>query len=262
MQIYYAEVSLEEGFALTELPKESRLLKGKQFSLCSGFSLFSSMKGQPIKCWNCSCTADRWITTIGPNDQRSHPVLNLYGVTKKGKLRLMTRDHIIPKSLGGVDDVANLRPACDVCNGQRSNHLSAEDEAFMIANPHLVNEERKQKGLAARAANEARKAAARELAIARAAEQQELFAELKPLDPATHEQWKHYIGKRVEKRRSAIHEPKPFKSGFKVNTVKAIFQHPYTPHLAFSFYEDDSLVECFRCVLLPDAAQPELQVQG
>jgi hypothetical protein len=262
MQIYYAEVSLEEGFSLSDLPKDNRLIKGKQFSLCSGFSLFSSMRHQPIKCYNCSCTADRWITTMGPNDQRSYPVLNLYGVTKKGKLRLMTRDHIIPKSLGGVDDVANLRPACDVCNLERSNHLSAADRAFMDANPHLVNEERKQKGLKARAENEARKAAAKELAVARAAEHEELMAEIKPFDPVTHEQWKQYIGKRVEKRRSAIREPKPFKSGFKVNTVKAIHRHPYTPHLAFSFYEDDSLVECFRCVLLPDAAQPEQQVQG
>jgi len=53
------------------------------------------------------------------------------------------------------------------------------------------------------------------------------------------------IGKRVKKT-----SPKPFKSGSKVNTVKGIVPHPIMKDLmAFTFEEDDSIVECRKCVL-------------
>lgn len=252
MQIYYAEVSLAEGFELSDKPKEERLVKGKQISICSGYQLFSSLRHQPIKCWHCSCVADRWISTIGQNDIRNNPVLNLYGITKHGKLRLMTRDHIIPKSLGGVDDIQNLRPGCDVCNGERANHMSKADREFMLANPHLISEERRLKGLAAREANEARMREAAALKLAAAIEQEQLLNDIQPFNGATHAVWEQMVGTKVIKRTG-----KPFKSALKVNTVKAMLQHPYTPHKAFSFHEDNSLVECFRCIPAPEGAEPE-----
>jgi len=43
---------------------------------------------------------------------------------------------------------------------------------------------------------------------------------------------------------------KPFKSGNKENTVKGITTNEHTQRVAFTFYEDDSNVECFKCKLL------------
>lgn len=64
-----------------------------------------------------------------------------------------------------------------------------------------------------------------------------------PANELTNEQM---IGMRVKKT-----SPKPFKSGNKVNTVKGIVDHP-EPKLAgikaFTFEEDDSVVECRRCI--------------
>ena len=39
----------------------------------------------------------------------------------------LTKDHIIPKSLGGTDHDWNLRPACSKCNSIRGNKVSIED---------------------------------------------------------------------------------------------------------------------------------------
>jgi hypothetical protein len=50
------------------------------------------------------------------------------------------------------------------------------------------------------------------------------------------------IGIKVEKV-----SRKPFKSGLLVNTVKGYSTNPYTGKLCFTFEEDDSAVECFRC---------------
>ena len=52
-----------------------------------------------------------------------------------------------------------------------------------------------------------------------------------------------WVGQKVSKDR------KPFKSGFKINTVKGITNHPILNIPAFIFIEDDSIVECRRCKL-------------
>lgn len=147
MLIYYGETSLEEGFDILAKEPRDRLLRGRTVSSCSGIELFKSLRGQPIKCYKCGCTADRWIADKHSNDRQGPPVLNLYATAKKGELVLMTRDHIIPKSVGGVDRIENLRPACAVCNEGRGNKLSKADLKFRRENMHLVSPERFAKGL-------------------------------------------------------------------------------------------------------------------
>ena len=58
-----------------------------------------------------------------------------------------------------------------------------------------------------------------------------------------------FIGKRVSKSKPNGKEPKPFKSGFKINTVKGIIDHPILNVPAFTFEEDDSYVKCSTCFL-------------
>lgn len=58
------------------------------------------------------------------------------------------------------------------------------------------------------------------------------------------EHLKQLIGERVEKFPSN----KPFKSGFKINTVKSIITHQQTGLPAFTFFEDDSYVEARKCI--------------
>jgi hypothetical protein len=72
-------------------------------------------------------------------------VLNLYAAPG-GRITMMTRDHIIPRSLGGSDAVQNLRPGCEDCNGARGNALGPAELEFMLANPHLVSEARLERG--------------------------------------------------------------------------------------------------------------------
>lgn len=147
MMIFYKSLSLEEGFELAKIDKNSRVVAGREVSLAAGFKLFDTLHGLPIKCWQCGCEADQWISCRGQNE-RSRPVLNLFATrhykTKKRAARLvmMTRDHIIPKSLGGVDSVENLRPGCELCNGRRGSNMSKADILFMAVNPHLISQER------------------------------------------------------------------------------------------------------------------------
>lgn len=45
-------------------------------------------------------------------------------------------------------------------------------------------------------------------------------------------------------------DAKPFKSGNEINTVKELVISPFTGNQAFSFIEDDSIVDCDICRLI------------
>ena len=139
MLIFHRQISLDEGFDVMAKPKGSRLVAGKNVSNPSGKLLFEALRavGQPLKCWHCGVEANCFIVNKGKNDKLGPPVLDLYADTGTDVV-LMTRDHIIPKSYGGVNDVPNLRVGCGPCNHDRGNALDAEDIAFMKAHPELM----------------------------------------------------------------------------------------------------------------------------
>lgn len=56
-----------------------------------------------------------------------------------------------------------------------------------------------------------------------------------------------YSGVRVEQSND-----KTFKSGHKINTVKGLTCNENTGNLAYTFVEDDSIVDCIECVHIED----------
>jgi 5-methylcytosine-specific restriction endonuclease McrA len=53
-------------------------------------------------------------------EQDDHFHLTLY-INENGKEILMTKDHILPKDLGGSNEVSNLQPMCFSCNEKKTN---------------------------------------------------------------------------------------------------------------------------------------------
>lgn len=47
--------------------------------------------------------------------------LNVYGIDGSGKEVLLTKDHIYPKSKGGLDDIRNYQVLCERCNNKKSD---------------------------------------------------------------------------------------------------------------------------------------------
>lgn len=148
IQIFFKELSLDEGFTVLGQPSEHRLVQGKLVSSPSGAELFKHLHSlnRTIRCFNCGCKADRWIADKGKTDKSNKPVLNLYGIRRK-KLVMINRDHIIPRSLGGVDAVKNLRAACDICNTKRGNKITPKDLNFRLRHPELIDNARLEKGI-------------------------------------------------------------------------------------------------------------------
>ena len=142
MHTFHVELPLREGFSLLSKPNsQGFLIDGVRVAATRGWGLFSRYEKSSIKCCTCGLPADRWLALDYHNDPRKYPILELFGV-KHGVYVPFNRDHIIPRSMGGVDAIENLRPSCVTCNTKRGNVMSQADFDFLEANPHLFSIDR------------------------------------------------------------------------------------------------------------------------
>lgn len=127
----YVEMSLEDGLAFVSQGKDvPHYFNGERLSTASGSALFVQERHN-LCCCNCNLKASKWQAYTEKNN---YPVLNLYGVNEEGKNILFTRDHIIPKSIGGNEDLRNLRVMCSECNNSRKAFMTSEEMQFAVEN--------------------------------------------------------------------------------------------------------------------------------
>ena len=73
------------------------------------------------KCVVCGIEGKYFAKERHLQDKTYH--LNLYAVDDNGDEILMTKDHIIPRSKGGIDDISNYQTMCKLCNEAKGNKL-------------------------------------------------------------------------------------------------------------------------------------------
>ena len=63
------------------------------------------------------CTIEQWQAKLAE-----------YGgkCAECGSVKNITRDHIVPLSRGGTDDIANIQPLCRGCNTRKANRMRVE----------------------------------------------------------------------------------------------------------------------------------------
>ena len=143
MLVYYNYLGLDAGFEVIKQNKNNCLVRGRQVSKPPGHELYLSLHAanQKLICFECGLEASCFILCKGQNDVTRQPILDLFAMREDGVFVLMTRDHIIPKSLGGNNTVQNLRVSCSDCNSKRGNYMSYQDLLFMEKHPHLIRQE-------------------------------------------------------------------------------------------------------------------------
>jgi 5-methylcytosine-specific restriction enzyme A len=67
-----------------------------------------------------------YLTKENHNNKSRKYHLNLYHLSEDGKETMMTIDHIIPKSKGGVNKISNLQTMCYDCNFAKGNTIPEE----------------------------------------------------------------------------------------------------------------------------------------
>lgn len=78
-----------------------------------------------IECAACGIKGTKIILEINQNDKSPH--FNLYA-EENGKLVLMTKDHVLPRSKGGKNEMSNYKTLCAICNNLKGNDESLMDE--------------------------------------------------------------------------------------------------------------------------------------
>jgi len=71
-----------------------------------------------IKCVKCGCTGKFYAKEKNKDSKKYH--LNLYAIVD-GEERMMTKDHIIPKSKGGPNKLENYQTMCKKCNEEKGS---------------------------------------------------------------------------------------------------------------------------------------------
>lgn len=74
-----------------------------------------------IKCVECGVEGKYFGLERGLNDNPNTYHFNLYGINKSGKEILLTKDHIVPRSKGGVNKMSNYQTMCSVCNLRKAD---------------------------------------------------------------------------------------------------------------------------------------------
>jgi 5-methylcytosine-specific restriction endonuclease McrA len=67
-----------------------------------------------IECQLCGLKGEFFVMEKNLRTQQTY--LHLYGVDTDDEIIMMTKDHIVPKSRLGSNDISNLRTMCERCN--------------------------------------------------------------------------------------------------------------------------------------------------
>lgn len=102
--------------------KERRMFDGHPVKLTSSRLRLFALKG--TKCVTCGLVGSFFVKEKCNNDYSYH--LNLYAIDANGKEVLMTKDHILPRSLGGKNHIDNYQTMCTICNNAKGNSLTWE----------------------------------------------------------------------------------------------------------------------------------------
>lgn len=81
------------------------------------------------KCVRCGIEATRVITYTLAGEEHKQVYINIFAGS-----RMMTADHILPRSLGGSDALSNLQLMCYKCNTRKNNTISAQERQMIISN--------------------------------------------------------------------------------------------------------------------------------
>lgn len=76
-----------------------------------------------LSCVACGLTGQYFAKEKLPVHGESKWQFHLYAINNFGDEVMITKDHIIPKSKGGKNELSNLQPMCKPCNEEKGNQI-------------------------------------------------------------------------------------------------------------------------------------------
>lgn len=79
-----------------------------------------------ISCAKCGITGKYFAKEKHGKDKHYH--LNLYAIDENGEEVLMTKDHILPRSRGGKNNISNYQTMCTRCNFMKGAEIECTEK--------------------------------------------------------------------------------------------------------------------------------------
>lgn len=124
--MYLAQLEVDEGLDLLKHvlahgrgPEKLRIMEQ---IVKRDFDRFAVLTSVQLKCFRCSAEATHFQVEKHRNDKVMPFQLNLYAGN-----RMLTWDHILPKSYDGSNSPINGRCACSRCNEKRGNDMTLQE---------------------------------------------------------------------------------------------------------------------------------------
>lgn len=123
-----AKMDLDEGLSMIKQTSNNRKVTVLgQYLLPKKSRRLSLLESGHLFCCKCGLEGKHWYIEKDLRDPNEHFSLQFYGFDKDGVERMLTWDHIVPKSLGGNDSLNNGQIMCHPCNRDKSNSITEED---------------------------------------------------------------------------------------------------------------------------------------
>ena len=116
--IQYERYSVKHIFDIMD-SKQRMYYQGRSVGLNSARLVLFRTKG----CTCVRCGVEGNVFILETHRKEVGPHLNLYAELPDGKLILITKDHIVPRSRGGANSLANYQTMCTKCNIKKGSSL-------------------------------------------------------------------------------------------------------------------------------------------
>jgi 5-methylcytosine-specific restriction endonuclease McrA len=118
-RIRLAEFPVDEvlPFISRESRKKEYVVDGKTYEVRMDSSRYFVFR-ENLCCSACGLKGVKFCLELSPSDKTPH--FNLYAI-ENGHYILMTKDHIRPKSYGGIDIHSNYQTMCAICNNLKGS---------------------------------------------------------------------------------------------------------------------------------------------
>lgn len=119
-----AEFKPEEILPLTGLgvPPREFEVAGKLYRVRMDSHRYATFRRSGLACVKCGLLGVVMRLECFRNADPTRPHFNLYAL-REGESILMTKDHIVPCSAGGEDNIENYQTMCTICDGKKGHTL-------------------------------------------------------------------------------------------------------------------------------------------
>jgi len=123
MYVHLDNIPTEEIIKLIEShSKNHKKITYRGFNINIASLRLLTFKTKGLECVSCGVKGSHFkIESYTKNSNSPH-----FGLYTKDNI-LMTKDHIIPKSKGGLDGLENLQTMCTICNRKKGSIVTSDD---------------------------------------------------------------------------------------------------------------------------------------